>query len=161
MSEDVSTLEVGEAAPDFLLPSDAHGDVRLSAFAGKPVVVYFYPRDNTPGCTTEACDFRDRMERVEAAGAVVLGISRDTVGSHERFRQKQSLNFPLLSDRDGAVHRLFGAWGEKKMYGKTSIGPKRTTFLIDAKGVVRQIWPKIRVKGHVEEVVAALEALTP
>ncbi|MFN3198663.1 MAG: thioredoxin-dependent thiol peroxidase [Bradymonadia bacterium] len=159
MSDDVSTLEIGQVAPDFELPSDAHGDVRLSAFKGKTVVIYFYPRDNTPGCTTEACDFRDRMDRVEASGAVVLGISRDTVGSHERFRQKQSLNFPLLSDRDGTVHKLFAAWGEKKLYGKVSIGPIRSTVLIDGEGIVRQHWPKVRVKGHAEDVIAAVEAL--
>lgn len=157
---DVLTPVIGAEAPDFELPSDADGEIRLSALKGKPVVIYFYPRDNTPGCTTEACDFRDRMERVQAAGAVVLGISRDTVGSHGRFREKQSLNFPLLSDRDGAVHKLFGAWGEKKMYGKASIGPIRSTVLVDKDGIIRQHWPKVKVKGHAEEVIAALEGLS-
>ncbi len=155
------SIEVGQPAPDFTLPSDTEGDVTLSALRGKPVVLYFYPKDNTPGCTTEACDFRDRMARVQAAGAVVLGVSRDSLKRHENFRAKYDLNFPLLSDADpeGAVHQLYGAWGEKKMYGRTSIGPIRSTVLIDAEGNIAQRWPKVRVKGHADAVIEALEAL--
>ena len=152
-------IEVGQPAPDFTLPSDTEGDVTLSALRGAPVVLYFYPKDNTPGCTTEACDFRDRMERVRAAGATVLGVSRDSLKRHENFRAKYALDFPLLSDPEAEVHQLYGAWGEKKMYGKTSIGPIRSTVLIDAEGKVAQVWPKVRVKGHVDAVIEALEGL--
>lgn len=155
------SIELGQPAPDFTLPSDTDGDVTLSALRGKPVVLYFYPKDNTPGCTTEACDFRDRIERVQAHGAVVLGVSRDSLKRHENFRAKYDLNFPLLSDADpeGAVHQLYGAWGEKKMYGRVSIGPIRSTVLIDAEGKVAKHWPKVRVKGHADAVIEALEAL--
>ncbi len=155
------SIEVGQPAPDFTLPSDTDGDVTLSALRGKPVVLYFYPKDNTPGCTTEACDFRDRIERVQAHGAVVLGVSRDSLKRHENFRAKYDLNFPLLSDKEpeGAVHQLYGAWGEKKMYGRVSIGPIRSTVLIDAEGNVAKHWPKVRVKGHADAVIEALEAL--
>lgn len=152
-------IEVGQEAPDFTLPSDTEGDVTLSALRGTPVVLYFYPKDNTPGCTTEACDFRDRMERVKAAGATVLGVSRDSLKRHENFRAKYALDFPLLSDPEAEVHQLYGAWGEKKMYGKTSIGPIRSTVLIDAEGKVAQVWPKVRVKGHADAVIEALEGL--
>lgn len=150
----------GSPAPDFTLPSDTEGDVTLSALRGKPVVLYFYPKDNTPGCTTQACDFRDRLERIQAAGATVLGVSRDSVRRHQNFRAKYTLNFPLLCDPEGEVHQLYEAWGEKKMYGRVSIGPIRSTFLIDAEGVVQEAWRKVRVKGHVDKVLEALEALT-
>lgn len=153
------SIEAGQAAPDFTLPGDTDGDVRLSALRGAPVVLYFYPKDDTPGCTTEACDFRDRMDRVQAAGARVFGISRDSIKRHEKFRAKYDLNFPLLSDPEGEVHAQYGAWGEKKMYGRTSIGPIRTTVLIDAEGNVARVWNKVRVKGHADEVIAALEGL--
>lgn len=153
------SIAVGQPAPDFTLPSDTEGDVTLSALRGKPVVLYFYPKDNTPGCTTEACDFRDRMERVQAKGAVVLGVSRDSLKRHENFRGKFDLNFPLLTDAEAEVHQLYEAWGEKKMYGRTTIGPIRSTVLIDAAGNVAKHWPKVRVKGHADEVIEALEAL--
>lgn len=152
-------IEEGAKAPAFTLESDIAGTVSLSDYAGQNVVLYFYPRDDTPGCTTEACDFRDRLERVQAAGAVVLGVSRDTVAKHNKFRGKYELNFPLLSDPDHAVHEAYGAWGEKKMYGKTSMGCIRSTVLIDGDGVVRKHWPKVRVKGHADAVLEALEAL--
>ncbi|MCA9546051.1 MAG: thioredoxin-dependent thiol peroxidase [Myxococcales bacterium] len=152
-------ITVGAPAPDFTLPAEPGGDITLSALRGKPVVLYFYPKDSTPGCTTEACDFRDRMERLQAKGAVVLGVSRDSLRRHANFREKHGLNFPLLTDEDGALHQQYGAWGEKKLYGKVSIGPIRSTVLIDADGVVRQHWPKVRVKGHADAVLEALEAL--
>lgn len=150
------SIEAGQPAPDFTLPSDTEGDVTLSGLRGRPVVLYFYPKDDTPGCTTEACDFRDRMERVAAAGATVLGVSRDSVKRHAGFRSKYSLNFPLLSDAESEVHRLYGAWGEKKMYGRTTVGPIRTTVLIDAEGRVARVWSSVKVKGHADAVLEAL-----
>ncbi|MCB9527318.1 MAG: thioredoxin-dependent thiol peroxidase [bacterium] len=153
------SIEAGQPAPDFTLPSDTEGDVTLSGLIGRPVVLYFYPKDDTPGCTTEACDFRDRMARVAAAGATVLGVSRDSVKRHAGFRSKYSLNFPLLSDSEGEVHRLYGAWGEKKMYGRTTVGPIRTTVLIDAQGRVSRVWSSVKVKGHADAVLEALAAL--
>ena len=152
-------LEVGMAAPDFTLASDTAGEVTLSALRGTPVVLYFYPKDDTPGCTTEACDFRDRMDRVAAAGAKVFGVSRDTIAKHEKFRGKYDLNFPLLSDPDQAVHEAYGAWGEKQNYGRTYLGCIRTTVLIDGEGAVREVWSKVRVKGHADKVLDALDAL--
>jgi len=154
-----SAVSVGQRAPDFTLESDTGGPVTLGAHRGSPIVLYFYPRDNTSGCTAEACDFRDRLDRIAAAGAVVLGVSRDSLRSHARFREKHALGFPLLSDPEAEVHQLYGAWGEKKMYGRTSVGPIRTTVLIDADGVIRQLWRKVRVKGHVEAVIEALSDL--
>lgn len=152
-------LEVGQPAPDFTLDAHPGEPVTLSALKGKPVVLYFYPRDNTPGCTTESCDFNDRLDRVQAKGAVVLGISRDSLKSHAKFADKYDLNFPLLSDPETTVHQAYGAWGEKVLYGKRSIGVIRTTVLIDADGNVAKVWPKVRVKGHADKVVEALEAL--
>lgn len=153
------TLEIGQPAPDFTLPSDTDGDVQLSALRGTPVVLYFYPKDNTPGCTTEACDFRDRMDRVKAAGATVLGVSPDSLRKHSNFRTKFDLNFPLLVDAEKAVNTAYGVWREKKNYGRTYMGTVRSTFLIDADGIIRQIWDKVRVKGHADAVIEALEAL--
>jgi peroxiredoxin Q/BCP len=121
--------------------------------------VYFYPRDDTPGCTTEACDFRDNMARLTAKGAVVLGVSRDSLKSHAKFKAKHSLNFPLLADEDLAMHRAYNAWGTKNMYGKEVEGTIRSTFLIDGKGVLRAAWTKVKVAGHVDAVLTALEAL--
>ncbi len=153
------TLEIGLSAPDFALESDHEGPVRLSGLRGRPVVVYFYPKDDTPGCTTEACDFRDRMDRVQATGAIVLGISRDSLKSHEKFRAKYGLTFPLLSDPDARVHQLYGAWGEKTLYGRKSIGPLRTTVLVDSEGAVRKVWTSVKVKGHADAVLDALASL--
>ena len=152
------SIEVGQPAPDFTLPS-TDGDITLSALRGRPVVLYFYPKDDTPGCTTEACDFRDRMARVAATGALLFGVSRDSVKRHEGFRAKYSLGFPLISDAEGEVHRLYEAWGEKKMYGKTSVGPIRTTVLIDAAGNIARVWPSVKVKGHADAVLEALGGL--
>lgn len=152
-------LTVGAPAPEFNLPVEPGGSVTLSALRGRPVVLYFYPKDNTPGCTTEACDFRDRQSRLEASGAAVFGVSRDSVKSHAGFRAKYALTFPLIVDADASLHQAYGAWGEKVLYGKRSIGPIRSTVLIDAAGKVARIWPKVSVKGHAEEVAAAVEAL--
>ena len=152
-------IEEGKKAPAFRLPSDSGKQVALSDFLGKPVVVYFYPRDNTPGCTREACAFRDRQAELQALGVQVLGISPDSVESHQKFRDKYQLNFPLLSDSDHKVAEKYGAWREKTMYGKKTMGIQRSTFLIDAQGRVVKIWKKVNVDGHDQEVLAAARQL--
>jgi peroxiredoxin Q/BCP len=152
-------VEEGETAPDFTLPADDGRQVKLSDLRGKPVVLYFYPKDDTPGCTKEACAFRDRTQDLKAQGAVVLGVSPDDVESHGQFRDKYSLNFPLLADADHQVAERYGAWREKNMYGKTSMGIQRSTFLIDGGGKVRKVWKKVNVDGHDEAVLAALGGL--
>jgi peroxiredoxin Q/BCP len=146
-------------APDFTLPADDGGQVKLSGLRGKPVVLYFYPKDDTPGCTREACAFRDRTADLKARGAVVLGVSPDDVASHGEFRDKYSLNFPLLADLGHQVAERYGAWREKNMYGKKSMGIQRSTFVIDAEGTVRKVWKAVSVDGHDEQVLKALEAL--
>ncbi len=155
----MATLEEGKKAPAFALESSAGGKVRLADLAGKWVILYFYPKDATPGCTTEAQDFRDAKDALAERGAVVLGVSKDSLASHQKFADKQSLNFGLLSDPSGEVIEKYGAWGEKNMYGKKSMGIIRSTVLIDPAGKVRRVWPKVKVKGHVDEVVAALDEL--
>ncbi len=152
-------LEAGQTAPEFALPIQGGGTLSSADLAGAPYVIYFYPRDNTPGCTTEACDFRDGYERVAARGAAVVGVSKDSVASHDRFVAKHELPFHLVSDVDKQLHRAYGAWGLKKMYGKEVEGTFRSTFLVGADGQIAQVWPKVRVKGHVAQVLEALEAL--
>jgi peroxiredoxin len=152
-------LHEGKKAPAFTLESSDGGKIRLSELQGRWVVLYFYPKDATPGCTTEAQDFRDAKDALAERDAIVLGVSKDSIASHQKFCGKQSLNFPLLSDPEGEVIAKYGAWGEKNMYGKKMMGIIRTTVLIDPAGKVRRVWPKVRVKGHVDEVVAALDAL--
>ncbi|MBW8876767.1 MAG: thioredoxin-dependent thiol peroxidase [Acidobacteria bacterium] len=152
-------VEEGQSAPDFTLPADDGRKVKLSDLRGKPVVLYFYPKDDTPGCTKEACAFRDRTADLAAKGAVVLGVSPDDVTSHGQFRDKYSLNFPLLADTDHQVAESYGAWREKNLYGKTSMGIQRSTFLIDRDGKVRKAWKKVNVDGHDEQVLAALSSL--
>jgi peroxiredoxin Q/BCP len=155
---DVELIE-GAAAPDFELDSTEGGPVRLSDYRGKRVVLYFYPRDNTSGCTKEACGFNEELPAFEELNAVVLGVSPDSVRSHERFREKHGLRFPLLSDPEKEVIQAYGAWKEKTRYGKKSFGVERSTFLIDEQGVIRRIWRKVKVAGHVAEVAAALREL--
>ena len=152
-------VEEGETAPDFTLPADDGRQVKLSDLRGKPVVLYFYPQDDTPGCTKEACAFRDRTQDLKAKGAVVLGVSPDDVASHGQFRDKYSLNFPLLADAGHQVAERYGAWREKNMYGKVSMGIQRSTFLIDGGGKVRKVWKKVNVDGHDEAVLQALGGL--
>jgi len=153
-------LEVGSKAPAFTL-LDAEGKkVKLSDFKGSPVVLYFYPKDDTPGCTKEACAFRDRSAELKKLGAVVLGVSPDTPASHTKFRDKYSLNFPLLADESHEVAEKFGAWREKNMYGKKSMGIQRSTYLIDAQGKVAYLWKKVSVDGHDQQVLEALQELT-
>lgn len=149
-------LEIGKKAPAFSLPSVSGRQVALKDFTGKKVVLYFYPKDNTPGCTQEACDFRDNIARVQAAGAVVLGVSADSIASHEKFREKYELPFELLTDEDHAMMDKYGVWKEKMNYGRTYMGIERTTVLIDEEGVVMRVWSKVKVKGHVDQVLAAI-----
>jgi len=154
-----TTPVVGDIGPDFHLPADDGSTLHLAALRGRWVIVYFYPRDNTPGCTTEACDFRDRHGDFAASDAVVLGISGDSLASHGRFRDKFQLPFQLLSDGDRAAMVAWGAWGEKTLYGKTSMGIIRSTFLVAPDGRIAAGWPKVKVKGHVDEVLATLADL--
>lgn len=152
-------VEQGMKAPDFTLPADDGTKVKLSGLRGKPVVLYFYPRDDTPGCTREACSFRDRKKEMEQLGAIVLGVSPDDVASHQKFRDKHQLNFPLLADVEHQVAEKYGAWREKVRFGKTSMGIQRSTFLINAGGVIRKVWKKVDVDGHDDQVLAALREL--
>ncbi len=149
-------VKVGEAAPEFQLPADDGKRVSLKEFRGKKVVLYFYPKDDTPGCTKEACSFRENLARVTTKGAVVLGVSRDDTDSHVKFKDKYQLNFPLLSDAAGKVTEAYGVWKKKNLYGHEFMGIERTTFLIDERGRIARIWPKVRVEGHTDEVLAAL-----
>lgn len=152
-------IEVGKQAPAFALTADNGKKVKLSDLKGNPVVLYFYPKDDTPGCTKEACAFRDRRAEMEQLGAKVLGISPDSVESHVKFRDKFTLNFPLLADPDHAVAEKYGAWREKNMYGKKSMGIQRSTYLIDADGNVAKVWQRVQVDGHDDEVIEALKTL--
>ncbi|WPZ36970.1 thioredoxin-dependent thiol peroxidase [Thalassobaculum sp. OXR-137] len=154
------SLDVGDKAPDFTMPTDGGGEVSLAKLKGKPVVLYFYPRDDTPGCTTEACGFRDALPDFSGAGGVeIIGVSRDTVAKHDKFKAKYDLPFTLGADETGAVTEAYGVWVEKNMYGKKSMGIERATFLIDGDGVIRGVWRKVKVKGHVDEVLAAAKQL--
>lgn len=155
----MSAPTVGQPAPDFEAPATGEQSVRLSDLRGKNVVLYFYPKDNTPGCTTEGQDFRDQHEAFEAANTIVLGISRDGLKAHENFRRKHGFPFHLVSDQDETVCRLYDVIKLKKMYGRESYGIERSTFLIDAEGVLRREWRKVKVKDHVAEVLDATQAL--
>jgi peroxiredoxin Q/BCP len=150
------TLKPGAKAPDFSLPADDGSAVSLAGLRGKRVVLYFYPKDDTSGCTKEACEFRDNWKEVQKTGAVVLGVSPDPIDSHRKFKQKYQLPFPLLADTDHSVATAFHAWGEKSMYGRKYHGILRTTFLIDPEGRIGRIFEKVRPAGHAAEVLAAL-----
>ncbi len=150
---------VGDAAPDVTLPRDGGDTVSLAALKGGPVILYFYPRDDTPGCTKEAIAFTGLLEDFAASGATVLGVSKDTVAKHEKFAAKHDLKNALLSDAEGDVCERYGVWVEKSMYGRTSMGIERATYLIDAEGKVARIWRKVKVPGHAEEVLEAVRAL--
>jgi peroxiredoxin Q/BCP len=152
------SLAIGDKAPDFTLPTDGNGKIALSKLKGKKVVLYFYPKDDTPGCTTEACGFRDAFPNFGKIDAVMIGVSRDSVASHDKFKKKHGLPFILASDEDGKVCERYGVWVEKSMYGRNYMGIERATFLIDEKGILRQIWHKVKVTGHVDEVLAAVKA---
>ena len=153
------TLKIGDKAPDFALPTDGNGTIALKALRGKKVVIYFYPKDDTSGCTKEACGFRDAMPDFSKTAATIIGISRDPVRAHDKFKQKYALPFTLASDESGAVCEKYGVWVEKSMYGRKYMGIERTTVLIDEKGVIRGLWPRVKIDGHVGEVLAAAKSL--
>ena len=155
----MSKVSVDRKVPDFSLPATGGQTVTLSDCKGRNVVLYFYPKDNTPGCTTEGQDFRDRMDKFRLSNAVVLGVSRDSLKSHENFKDKQELPFELLSDADETVCRLFDVIREKNMYGRKVLGVERSTFLIDDRGILRREWRKVRVKGDVDKMLEALGEL--
>lgn len=151
-------LSIGDTAPEFTnSPTDNEGSVSLSDYKGKNLVLYFYPKDATPGCTTESCDFRDAMPNFEKLNTAVIGVSKDSVAKHDKFKAKHDFNFPLISDENSDICERYGVWVEKNMYGKKYMGIERATFLIDADGKIAQIWRKVKVKGHVEDVQQAIE----
>jgi peroxiredoxin Q/BCP len=151
-------IEPGQPAPAVTLPRDGGGEISLSDFAGKKVVLYFYPKDDTSGCTKEAVGFTEKLPEFEAAGAVVIGVSKDSVKSHDKFRDKHALGLILASDENSDVTERYGAWVEKSMYGRKYMGIERSTFLIGEDGVVRKVWRKVKVPGHVEAVLEAVRA---
>ncbi len=150
---------IGKKAPEFALPSSEGEIVSLKSLKGSNVVLYFYPKDMTPGCTTEACDFRDSSSRLKKLGAKVFGVSKDSVARHQKFIEKEGLNFPLLSDEDGKVCNAYGVWVEKSLYGRKYMGIERSTFIIGKDGKIKNIFTKVKVKGHVDEVIDALKSL--
>jgi peroxiredoxin Q/BCP len=153
------SIEIGDKAPDFTLPADGGGKVSLKELRGKKIVLYFYPKDDTPGCTVEACAFRDSLPNFSKAKAVIVGVSRDSPERHDKFKKKYDLPFPLAADEDGKVCEAYGVWKPKSFMGRKFLGIERSTFLIDEKGVVRAIWRKVKVKGHAEEVLEAGKGL--
>lgn len=152
-------LDVGDKIPAFDLPTSGDDTLSNKALKGKTVVMYFYPKDMTPGCTTEAQDFRDRIKDFQKAGVTVVGVSKDSVKRHDNFVAKQDLPFALVSDENGTLCEDFGVWVEKNMYGKKYMGIQRATFVIDGKGVIKHVWPKVKVKGHVDEVLEIVKQL--
>jgi peroxiredoxin Q/BCP len=151
--------KVGDRAPDFTLPTDGTGSVTLSALRGKPVVLYFYPRDDTPGCTMEACGFNDNLPNFSRVNAEIVGISKDNEASHARFRDKYGLKFRLAADTETKVAKAYGVWVEKSLYGRKYMGMDRATYLIDRDGVIRNVWRSVKVAGHVDDVLKAVQAL--
>ena len=151
--------QAGDKAPNFSGMTDNAGEISLADFKGKNIVLYFYPRDMTPGCTTEAIEFTAKMAEFDKANTVIIGVSKDSVEKHARFREKKELNVMLLADEEGKTLDAYGAWGQKMLYGKTFLGIIRSTFLIDAEGNIAHTWPKVRVKGHVDNVLAAAQEL--
>ena len=152
----MNALNIGDQAPDFTLPTDGGSEITLSDLKEKNVVIYFYPKDNTPGCTTESCEFRDGLPDFEKLETAIIGISKDSVAKHDKFKTKYDLNFPLASDENGTVCEDYGTWKEKNLYGKKYMGIERSTFLINKEGKIIHIWRKVKVKGHVEDVKSAL-----
>ena len=153
------SVAAGDKAPSFSMPTNGGGKVALKDLKGKPVVLYFYPKDDTSGCTAQACAFRDALPDFSKVDATIIGVSRDPVASHDKFKKKFDLTFPLASDEDGSVSEAYGTWVEKSMYGRKYMGIERSTFLIDGKGVVQKVWRKVKVPGHAEEVLQAVAAL--
>jgi len=146
-------LSPGDQAPDFTSKDQDGNDIKLSDFKGKKVVLYFYPKDNTPGCTAESCNLRDNYEELQKQGYVVLGVSPDDEKSHQKFIEKHELPFPLVADTDKSVHEAYGTWGEKKMYGKTYMGTLRTTFVIDEEGKIEEVIGKVKTKDHAAQIL--------
>ena len=155
----MSDLTIGDAAPEFDLPTDGGGRVSLAGLKGKPFVIYFYPKDDTSGCTSEAKAFSEMKAQFEAAGAAVIGVSKDSPNSHDKFKAKHDLTLTLASDEDGALLERCGVWVEKSMYGRKYMGIDRATFLVGADGTVKQVWRKVKVPGHVDAVLKAVRAL--
>jgi len=155
----MSELQIGDAAPDFTLPTDGNGEIILSSLKGQKVVIYFYPKDDTPGCTKESCGFSEALPAFNALNTTIIGISKDSVTKHDKFKAKYDLQFPLASDENGTTCEDYGVWKEKNMYGKTYMGIERSTFLIDENGKISAIWRKVKVPGHVEAVQAEIEDL--
>jgi peroxiredoxin Q/BCP len=153
------SLEAGATAPDFTAPTDGGGTLSLSSLRGKNVILYFYPKDDTPGCTREACAFHAAAPDFSKADAVVLGVSKDDAKQHDKFKQKYGLGFPLIADLDGKICEAYGVWVEKLNYGKKYMGIDRSTFLIDKQGLVRKVWHKVKVDGHADKVLETLKAL--
>lgn len=152
-------LKIGEKAPDFLLPADGGREIALKSYAGQKLVLYFYPKDDTSGCTQEAIDFNGLRKAFEKAGTAILGVSPDPVKKHDKFKAKYELEFPLLSDEQKDMLEAYGVWVEKSMYGRKYMGVERTTVLIAADGTIAQVWPKVKVPGHAAEVLAAAQKL--
>lgn len=152
-------LEIGDTAPEFSLPTNGGDTLSLSDLSGKTVVLYFYPKDMTPGCTTESQEFRDNHSEFTKAGAVIVGASKDNVARHDKFAEKNDLPFSLVSDENGTLCEDYGVWQLKKLYGREFMGIVRSTFIIDGNGIIRHVWPKVRVKGHVDEVLSIVQAL--
>ncbi|MDX2113474.1 MAG: thioredoxin-dependent thiol peroxidase [Alphaproteobacteria bacterium] len=157
--KNTSELAVGSKAPSFTTQFDSSHSLSSEDLKGKKVVLYFYPKDDTPGCTIEAKDFRDHIKDFEKSGAVVIGVSKDSVKSHDKFKEKYCLPFPLASDESGTMCEDYGVWVKKSMYGKEYMGIERATFLIDGQGVIRRIWRKVSVDGHVKDVLSAVQSL--
>lgn len=153
----MSSLAIGDQAPSFSAPDDQDHKLSLKDFKGKKLVLYFYPKDDTPGCTKEACSFTENLSAFNKLDVAVVGVSKDSVGKHQKFKTKYGLKFPLLSDEDGQICEDYGVWVEKSMYGKKYMGIERTTFLIDESGKIQHIWNKVKVDGHVEDVMNAIK----
>lgn len=153
------SVDVGHKAPDFKMAADDGGEISLSSLKGRNVVLYFYPKDDTPGCTTEACGFQESLPDFSRIDAEIIGVSKDSVARHKNFKSKYGLEFRLASDEEGSVCESYGVWTEKKNYGRRYMGIDRSTFLIDGQGVIRNVWRKVKIDGHVDEVLAAAKAL--
>lgn len=151
------TIVEGNTAPQFSLPDDQNHILTMDDFKGKKLILYFYPKDDTPGCTTQACDVRDNFQQLSKLNVAVVGVSKDSVASHQKFKAKYDLNFPLLSDEQGQLCEAYGVWKEKKNYGKTYMGIERSTFLIDENGVVKKVWRGVKASGHIDELLTALQ----
>ena len=152
----MTPLQIGDSAPAFTLPTDGNTEITLSDYQGQKVILYFYPKDDTPGCTKESCSFNENLSALNQLNTNVIGISKCSVKKHEKFKAKYNLNFPLASDEDNTVCEAYGTWGEKSMFGKKYMGIERTTFLIDENGKIAHIWHKVKVDGHVEDVMKAI-----